>query len=71
MDTIATDTQPEVAQPIAGTIKDSWGDPCPAATDESYPLQARCQCWAKITCADGTASWAHARSGLVQCESRA
>lgn len=57
-----------VATPRPRTVKDSWGDPCRAATPESYPLRAVCdECGATIVCADSTADWGHKRTGQARC----
>ena len=60
---------PTTATPRRGSVRDAWGDPCPRATAESYPLSAWCDhCSATIRCASGDAAWAHKRTRRIQCE---
>jgi len=57
-----------MAQPRPGSVRDSWGDPCSAATAGSYPLSARCaECLADIRCVSGDAAWAHTLTRQIVC----
>lgn len=68
METTADIATRTFAQPRLGTVRDSWGDPCRAATAESYPLRAACdECSAEIRCASGDADWYHRLSRQGQC----
>jgi hypothetical protein len=68
----ATNEAVVLAAPLAGTVKDQYGDPCPAATTGSYPLRAVCAtCHGRVRCQDGSAAWVHVNcSGQARCYPR-
>jgi hypothetical protein len=45
--------------PMPGTVRDQHGEPCPAASVDSYPLVAECRCGLDIEARDGQAEWCH------------
>jgi len=57
-----------VAEPRPHSVKDAWGDFCPRATTDDYPLTADCvHCRSAIRLVTGDADWAHKWDGQTRC----